>query len=203
MTLALFLALLLKELLSSENRSNCQPLVLRIGTTKKLNQKTMLMLWTFAVLLGAVTGKEVCFDKLGCFSDDAPWSGTLDRPLKALPWSPAQINTRFLLYTNENQDNYQKITSDASSIRNSNFKTNRKTRIIIHGFIDKGEENWLSDMCKNMFKVESVNCICVDWKGGSRATYTQATQNVRVVGAEVALLVNVLKVTESGLRRSS
>lgn len=56
---------------------------------------------------------------------------------------------------------------------------------------------------QNMFKVESVNCICVDWKGGSRATYTQATQNVRVVGAEVALLVNVLKVTESGLRRSS
>uniref|UniRef100_A0A7N5P802 Triacylglycerol lipase n=1 Tax=Ailuropoda melanoleuca TaxID=9646 RepID=A0A7N5P802_AILME len=153
----------------------------------------MLMLWTFAVLLGAVAGREVCFDKLGCFSDDAPWSGTLDRPLKALPWSPAQINTRFLLYTNENPDNYQLITSDASNIRNSNFRTNRKTRIIIHGFIDKGEENWLSDMCKNMFRVESVNCICVDWKGGSRTTYTQATQNVRVVGAEVALLVNVLQ----------
>lgn len=44
-----------------------------------------------------------------------------------------------------------------------------------------------------MFQVESVNCICVDWKGGSRATYTQATQNVRVVGAEVAYLVNVFK----------
>lgn len=57
--------------------------------------------------LSVISGKEVCFDKLGCFSDDAPWSGTLDRPLKALPWSPAQINTRFLLYTNENQDNYQ------------------------------------------------------------------------------------------------
>jgi hypothetical protein len=42
----------------------------------------------------------------------------------------------------------QLITSDASNIRNSNFRTNRKTRIIIHGFIDKGEENWLSDMCK-------------------------------------------------------
>nr|XP_034372384.1 pancreatic triacylglycerol lipase isoform X2 [Arvicanthis niloticus] len=157
----------------------------------------MLLLWTFAVLLGAVAGREVCYDKVGCFSDDAPWSGTIDRPLKALPWSPSQINTRFLLYTNENQNNYQvgiaQITSDASSIRNSNFKTNRKTRIIIHGFIDKGEENWLSNMCKNMFQVESVNCICVDWKGGSRATYTQATQNVRVVGAEVALLVNVLQ----------
>lgn len=24
----------------------------------------------------------------------------------------------------------------------------RKTRFIIHGFIDKGEESWLKDMCK-------------------------------------------------------
>ncbi|MEJ1270943.1 pancreatic lipase related protein 1 [Cricetulus griseus] len=153
----------------------------------------MLQLWTLAVLLGAVAGEEVCYDRLGCFSNDAPWSGTIDRPLKALPWSPSRINTRFLLYTNENPNNYQQITADASSIRSSNFKTNRKTRFIIHGFIDKGEENWLSDMCRNMFRVESVNCICVDWKGGSRTTYTQATQNVRVVGAEVAYLANLLQ----------
>lgn len=53
-----------------------------------------------------------------------------------------------------------------------------------------------------MFKVESVNCICVDWKGGSRTTYTQATQNVRVVGAEVAYLANLLQVTDPGLRQS-
>ncbi|OBS65905.1 hypothetical protein A6R68_05555, partial [Neotoma lepida] len=91
--------------------------------------------------------EEVCYDKLGCFSNDPPWSGTTDRPLKALPWSPSKINTRFLLYTNENPNNYQQITADASTIRNSNFKTNRKTRFIIHGFIDEGEEDWLSDMC--------------------------------------------------------
>lgn len=54
-----------------------------------------------------------------------------------------------------------------------------------------------------MFKVESVNCICVDWKGGSRTTYTQATQNVRVVGAEVAYLANLLQVTDPGLCQSS
>lgn len=55
---------------------------------------------------------------------------------------------------------------------------------------------------QNMFQVESVNCICVDWKGGSRATYTQASQNVRVVGAEVAYLANTLQVTDSASRTS-
>ncbi|XP_012873228.1 PREDICTED: pancreatic triacylglycerol lipase-like [Dipodomys ordii] len=153
----------------------------------------MLLLWTLSLLLGAVVGKQVCYDRLGCFSDDAPYGGTVERPLKMLPWSPKVINTRFLLYTNENPSKYKDVTADASSIRNSNFKTNRKTRFIIHGFTDKGEENWLSNMCKNMLQVESVNCICVDWKGGSRTGYTQATQNTRVVGAEVAYFVDVLR----------
>ncbi|XP_004647602.2 pancreatic triacylglycerol lipase-like [Octodon degus] len=154
---------------------------------------TMLLLWTFSLLLGTVAGGEICYNRLGCFSDAAPWGGTIIRPLKMLPWAPALINTRFLLYTNENPSKYQELVADASKIRNSNFKTNRKTRFIIHGFTDKGEEDWLANICKNMFEVESVNCICVDWKGGSRTGYTQATHNIRVVGAEVAYFVDILK----------
>ncbi|KAJ8789565.1 hypothetical protein J1605_022092 [Eschrichtius robustus] len=85
------------------------------------------------------------------------------------------------------------LVADPSTITDSNFKTNRKTRFIIHGFIDKGEENWLHSICKKLFNVESVNCICVDWKGGSRTGYTQASQNIRIVGAEVAYFIDVLE----------
>ncbi|XP_074088003.1 pancreatic triacylglycerol lipase-like [Macrotis lagotis] len=154
----------------------------------------MLLIWTISLLLGTVTGSEVCFPRLGCFTDDKPWSGIIERPIKLLPWSPEAIRTRFLLYTNENIDNFQEIVpADIETIKNSNFKNNRKTRFIIHGFIDKGEEDWLSKMCKNFFKVEQVNCICVDWKRGSRTEYTQASQNIRVVGAEIAYFVDVIK----------
>ncbi|XP_007518537.1 inactive pancreatic lipase-related protein 1 [Erinaceus europaeus] len=154
----------------------------------------MLGLWTVAFfLLGAAQGKEVCYEGLGCFSDSEPWAGTAIRPLKVLPWSPEKIDTRFLLYTNENPNNFQiLLPSDPSTIEASNFKTDRKTRIIIHGYIDKGDENWVSDMCKNMFTVEEVNCICVDWKKGSQTTYTQAANNVRVVGAQVAQMLTML-----------
>lgn len=38
--------------------------------------------------------------------------------------------------------------SDPLTIGASNFQVARKTRFIIHGFIDKGEENWVVDMCK-------------------------------------------------------
>ncbi|XP_059981958.1 pancreatic triacylglycerol lipase isoform X1 [Lagenorhynchus albirostris] len=158
----------------------------------------MLLIWTLSLLLGAVVGKEICYERLGCFSDDSPWAGIVERPLKILPWSPKDVNTRFLLYTNENPDNFQvrtlmKLVADPSTITDSNFKTNRKTVFIIHGFIDKGEESWLHNICKNLFKVESVNCICVDWKSGSRTGYTQASQNIRIVGAEVAYFVDVLE----------
>ncbi|XP_022425225.1 inactive pancreatic lipase-related protein 1 [Delphinapterus leucas] len=155
----------------------------------------MVSIWTLTLfLLGAAKGKEICYDSIGCFSDSEPWAGTTIRPLKVLPWSPENIGTRFLLYTNENPNNFQiLIPSDPSTIEASNFQTDRKTRFIIHGFIGKGDESWLVDMCKNMFKVEKVNCICVDWKRGSQTTYTQAANNARVVGAQVAQMLAMLK----------
>lgn len=45
-----------------------------------------------------------------------------------------------------------------------------------------------------MFKVEKVNCMCVDWKRGARTGYTQAVHNTRVVGAEIAYLIQGLSV---------
>ncbi|XP_033005454.1 inactive pancreatic lipase-related protein 1-like isoform X1 [Lacerta agilis] len=155
----------------------------------------MFAFWSLALLLlDATTGKEVCYDRLGCFSDDIPWAGTVQRPIAKLPWDPKRINTRFLLYTKQNPNNFQEITAiNPETIDYSNFNASKITRFITHGFIDQGEENWLSDMCKRMFQVEDVNCICIDWSSGSRCAYTQASNNIRVVGAEVAYFVNVLQ----------
>ncbi|XP_070801344.1 inactive pancreatic lipase-related protein 1-like [Pituophis catenifer annectens] len=155
----------------------------------------MLVFWTTLLLLFvAVRGKEVCYDRLGCFTDDIPWSGTVERPIARLPWTPQEINTRFLLYTKKNHDNFQEITAiNPETIDYSNFNASKITRFITHGFIDQGEERWLSDMCKRMLQVEDVNCICIDWVKGSRCAYTQAANNIRVVGSEVAYFVNILK----------
>lgn len=57
--------------------------------------------------------------------------------------------------------------------------------------------NWflpLACLPQNMFKVEKVNCICVDWESGARALYSQAVQNTRVVGAEIAFFIQNLLV---------
>ncbi|KAG8440349.1 hypothetical protein GDO86_006195 [Hymenochirus boettgeri] len=136
---------------------------------------------------------EVCFDRIGCFRDDIPFGGTVERPIKQLPSSPEKINARFLLFTKQNPTSFQEVNAiNPSTISSSNFRTNRKTRFIIHGFIDKGEESWLMDMCKTMLQVEDINCFCVDWSGGSRTLYTKAANNIRVVGAEVAYFIDIL-----------
>ncbi|XP_063291131.1 inactive pancreatic lipase-related protein 1-like isoform X2 [Pelobates fuscus] len=153
----------------------------------------MLALWTVLALVWAVTGREVCYRDIGCFTDDKPWSGTLQRPIARLPSSPESINTRFLLHTKENPESFQLLTASSPlTISASSFKSTRKSRFIIHGFIDYGKDMWLQDICKAMLQVEDVNCFCVDWSGGSRTVYTQASNNVRVVGAVVAHFIDIL-----------
>ncbi|KAM5132324.1 pancreatic triacylglycerol lipase-like [Mantella aurantiaca] len=150
--------------------------------------------WIITVFfLGAVKGAEVCYDRLGCFSDSWPYSGSVQRPSAKLPWTPEKINTRFFLYTRSNQNSYQVISAiNPSTINSSNFQTSRKSRFLIHGFTSSGEASWLSETCRALLQVEDVNCIAVDWAGGSRTTYVQAANNIRVVGAEIAYFVNHL-----------
>ncbi|XP_040292473.1 pancreatic lipase-related protein 2-like [Bufo bufo] len=137
--------------------------------------------------------ETVCYNRLGCFTNKNPWSRTLERPISRLPWAPEKINTRFLLYTRNNLNKPQVVTAvDHSTIATSNFQTHLKSHIIIHGFINSGEDSWLVNMCQAMLQVEDVNCFCTDWSGGSQTLYTQAANNIRVVGAEVAYLVNTL-----------
>uniref|UniRef100_A0A8C9J038 Triacylglycerol lipase n=1 Tax=Panthera tigris altaica TaxID=74533 RepID=A0A8C9J038_PANTA len=145
----------------------------------------MLPSWTIGLLLLAtVRGKEICYGHLGCFSDGKPWTGILQRPLKLFPWAPKDIDTRFLLYTNENPNNFQvRVGVETLPVEPS------------HGGLRKNAPPWnFPDDVSKMFQVEKVNCICVDWRRGAKTQYTQAVHNIRVVGAEIAFLIQRLSV---------
>eukprot|EP00079_Xenopus_tropicalis_P013438 XP_002941885.2 PREDICTED: pancreatic lipase-related protein 2-like [Xenopus tropicalis] len=156
------------------------------------------LLWVLIVLhgcLGIVTGREVCYYPLGCFSDEQPWAGTPERPLAALPWSPEEINTRFFLHTRQNPKQHQIISArNLTGIKASAFRANRKTCLIVHGMGDTAENYWVPEMCKAILEVEDANCMGVDWHDGSGwiYIYIQALNNARLVGAEIAYLLKVL-----------
>ncbi|XP_010009378.1 PREDICTED: pancreatic lipase-related protein 2-like, partial [Nestor notabilis] len=141
-----------------------------------------------------IRGRQVCYRRLGCFTDKPPWSGIPGRELAGLPSSPEYVNTNFLLYTRDNTMKYQKISATSpSTIKASNFRTHRKTRFLIHGHLAGADLPWISKMCRFMFHTEDVNCILTDWRGGSNGLYTEAVNNVRIVGAELVYLVNLLE----------
>ncbi|XP_018427679.1 PREDICTED: pancreatic lipase-related protein 2-like [Nanorana parkeri] len=156
------------------------------------------MMVTLALVLSIAAAiraaEEVCYDRLGCFTNGPPYSNTLERPISRLPWAPEVIDTQFLLFTRRNPDQYQVIRAlNVSSVFGTNFKPSLKSLFIIHGFVETGDKQWLVEMCQTLLKVSDVNCFCVDWRGGSFALYTQSANNVRVVGAEIAYFLNFLQ----------
>ncbi|XP_071986237.1 pancreatic lipase-related protein 2-like isoform X2 [Engystomops pustulosus] len=162
-------------------------------------QQRMMRIIVLTLVMTTMTpvkGGEVCYGRLGCFSDAYPWSGTLQRPQPALPWPPEKINTKFFLFTGEGPNSYQTISADnITTITSSKFQIGKKTCLIVHGMADKALNNWVSDMCQAILEAENVNCAGVDWRAGSGnvITYAQAANNIRVVGAEVAFLIETLK----------
>ncbi|XP_072280371.1 pancreatic lipase-related protein 2-like [Pyxicephalus adspersus] len=156
-----------------------------------------MIAWLILVLSLATAvraSQEVCFNRLGCFTDCPPYSYTPERPIGRLPWAPEVINTQFLLFTRENPDQYQVISAlNISSVFGTTFNPKRNSSFVIHGFLEKGDKKWVVDMCQTLLKVSDINCFCVDWSGGSFALYTQAANNIRVVGAEIAHFLNFLE----------
>ncbi|XP_054651948.1 inactive pancreatic lipase-related protein 1-like [Dunckerocampus dactyliophorus] len=153
----------------------------------------MSLMWSLVLLCSLAAASyaaEVCLGELGCFNDLPPWGGTPQRPASVLPWHAEHIGTRFLLFTQRNRY-YQEIRTD-KNIQASNYSGMRKTRFIIPGYLQEGDEDWPQEMCKDMLKRENVNCIVVEWKKGVRTQYAQAANNGRVVAAQVASMLTFL-----------
>ncbi|XP_011306821.1 pancreatic triacylglycerol lipase isoform X2 [Fopius arisanus] len=143
-----------------------------------------------------------CYEDLGCLNITRSWYHLIHRPLNVFPLPREVINTRFILYTNENPTEGQVlIVAKDKSIKRSNFDPKRKTKFIIHGFIDTPLSNWVKEMRNELLKHGDYNVIVVDWAGGSLPLYTQATANTRLVGLEIAYLVKHLQ-TNYGLDTS-
>ncbi|XP_013422181.1 pancreatic lipase-related protein 2 [Lingula anatina] len=150
-------------------------------------------------LNGWLLSRQVCYGELGCFSTDSPFR-SLQRPLTLLPETPEAIGTEFLLYTRDNQTpdlEERLIAGDAKRLNSSHYVGSRPTKFIVHGFTHNIREQWVQNMITELLKAGDFNVIAVDWSGGAKLPYTQATANTRVVGAQIAQMIKYL-MTETG-----
>ncbi|XP_057367453.1 pancreatic lipase-related protein 2-like [Daphnia carinata] len=134
----------------------------------------------------------VCYDDLGCitrfsFADPLLW------PINLLPEAREKIDTHFTLHTRENPNPQPPIrisADDPTAISATTFKPTRPTKFFIHGWRDSGYEENYQELLQSLLQKGDFNVICVHWGGGSSAFYFQAHANTRLVGLEIALLVN-------------
>lgn len=130
-------------------------------------------------------------DVLGDLELSDDWCHTT-RPINTLPASREDINTRFMLHTRndpaETEDCF--ITADAATIDATTFDPSKPIKFITHGFIDTGNTEWLKRVARALITQGDYNVIRVNWGAGSLPMYYSAAANTRVVGLEIAYLVN-------------
>jgi pancreatic triacylglycerol lipase len=94
-----------------------------------------------------VENETRCYGEIGCLNITRDWYHLIHRPFNVFPLPRNVINTKFILYTEDNPNEGQILNAeDKESITNSNFKSSRQTKFIIHGFIDTPLSNWVSEM---------------------------------------------------------
>jgi pancreatic triacylglycerol lipase len=104
------------------------------------------------------SGKEVCYDKVGCFIDSAPFSGSLQRPIAVLPQSPQKINTNFVLFAEK--------SSQGESIKSENipasFDSSLPTKFIVHEFFHDAQKPWVLKMKNALLNASRANVNTID-----------------------------------------
>lgn len=137
--------------------------------------------------------ESICFEELGCFSDDGPFN-TPQRPITSLPNTPEEINTQFLLYSKETPSEFTLLDyHDEDQLRQSSFNSSQETKIIIHGYRSFPDKPWVHRLVEEFYKHDDFNVMSVDWMNGSFVNYPAACSNGRVVGVQISLLLKALR----------
>ena len=96
-----------------------------------------------------VSGKEVCYPVVGCFNNDAPFNNAD----QALPSNPLELGTKFHLYTWEKTEVPTSLVyTQPVSIKKSNFRSDRPTKVIIHGLNNSERSQWIINMRRAFLK---------------------------------------------------
>nr|CAH0103128.1 unnamed protein product [Daphnia galeata] len=135
-----------------------------------------------------------------CYSDLNDWCIYKFNPLNPidlLPEERGKISTVFAIYTR--WANFKTMISAQELARWDKFKATRGTKFIVHGWRSNGDR--FLKLKNDLLAKEDFNVIIVDWSGGSKVEYNQARANIRLVGLEIAFLVNTL-VTKLGAKAS-
>ncbi|KAJ8733859.1 hypothetical protein PYW07_014410 [Mythimna separata] len=116
--------------------------------------------------------------------------GSLSRQVMSIfnmkPDSSSSVNTHFYFSSRNMSTRVQVFPGEQFGLEWVDFKPNRKTVMIVHGFMSHSNASWVNDMTRAFLAWADVNVIAVDWSGGGNTwKYWRAVANTRRVGSDV------------------
>lgn len=123
------------------------------------------------------------------------------------PDNPFSIDTKFHLFSGgsrrvvpfkifkscllKKQDECKKLPVDLNKILEI-YNPNRRTVIIIGGFLTPAPSDWQLRMADKWLKLDDVNVIIVGWNKGNKFFYDKAVRNTKVVARQVTVFLYYL-----------
>ncbi|XP_072172535.1 inactive pancreatic lipase-related protein 1-like [Diadema setosum] len=130
---------------------------------------------------------EVCYGDLGCFDTSLNCHRDFFPPL-----SPEEINTYYEIHTRVDHVTATRANSTREAL--VEVLGDRRITFIIHGWGEGVWKQWVIDLRDALLEKEDLAVVLVDWSDGADSlNYLKAVQNMRVVGREVAMFIQLLQ----------
>ncbi|KAG5339915.1 LIPP lipase, partial [Acromyrmex charruanus] len=115
---------------------------------------------------------------------------TLEWFFRSKPNGSDALDVQFLLSSRKQPRRVQVVLGEQFGLEWTDFKIERRTVIIVHGFLSHGQETWIRDMEKALLEWGDVNVVIIDWSAGSNTwNYYKAAVNTRIVGYQLSKFI--------------
>ncbi|XP_043529865.1 inactive pancreatic lipase-related protein 1-like isoform X2 [Frieseomelitta varia] len=102
------------------------------------------------------------------------------------------LNVQFLLSSRRQPHRVQVVLGEQFGLEWTDFQIERRTIVIVHGFLSNGQQSWINEMEKAFLQWKDVNVVVIDWSAeGNTWNYYKAAVNTRVIGHQIARDVNL------------
>ncbi|XP_011647607.1 phospholipase A1-like [Pogonomyrmex barbatus] len=164
-----------------------------ITNTVSLYNETTLANFTYTLssrtdeLLSNSSQDELQID---CFGLGKTVAASLERFFKEKPNGTDALDVQFFLSSRKQPRRVQVVLGEQFGLEWTDFRIQRRTVIIIHGFLSHSQETWIKDMEKAFLEWDDVNVVVIDWStAGNTWNYYKAAVNTRIVGYRVSKFI--------------
>ncbi|XP_029159209.1 LOW QUALITY PROTEIN: exosome component 10 [Nylanderia fulva] len=115
---------------------------------------------------------------------------SLEGLFRSKPNGSDALEVRFFLSSRKQPRRVEVVLGEQFGLEWTDFKIERRTVVIVHGFLSHGQEKWISDMERTFLQWGDVNVLVVDWSAGSNTwNYYKAAVNTRIVGYQISKFI--------------